>query len=195
MIEAILKLLAMILPWARDLLSRRQAGQHFDMIEANARLQGAMRKLRLETGAVRVLLLRSTNGGGIPDVGSSAWVEVVRESLGDEEDESLLDFKGPTDEVYCNLLRAISKSRVVELQTEDLAHSRLRTKYVADRIVRSYVFLVAIKPQSATYYISVNLRAEGIEKVDDVVRRAHIDDAIETIKDFFRDPNSHYYTQ
>lgn len=195
MVETILKLLALILPWARDLLSRRRATEHFDMIEANAKLQGVMRKLRLETGAVRVLLLRSTNGGGIPDVGSSAWVEVVRESLSDDEDDSLLDFKGPADEVYCELLRSISKAKVVELDTETLAHSRLRTKYLADRIVKSYVFLVAIKPKVATYYVSVNLRSDGLERIEEVVRRAHIDDEIETVKDFFRDPNSHYYTK
>ncbi len=128
---------------------------------AYAKIYPILTTMLHETGADRVALLKTTNGGGIPRPGSTLRSSVLAEVLGDKIDaiahtwqEQLLDRD------YVHMLSKLIGRGCTYTITEDLDDdSMLRILYEGNGIAFSKVVLIDTLPEMLIY-VSVNF-AEG----------------------------------
>ena len=184
MIEQVLKFLTAALPIVRKVLDRGRRVKHIEMLQAHEDLYRIMRDLRLDAEACRVLVLRSTNGGGIPDVGQRTWIEVVHESCADDIG-SMIDFRRRTDEFDAGLLRELVRTQVINIGVEDMPQGELLDRHTAEGFVRTYVFPIALDPKKATYYGSISFRDDPADEQEDSRRRVAIATGAQRIRDVF----------
>lgn len=119
--------------------------------------QSACSELLHKTRAVRVMLIRSENGGGIPQVGKPIYVSVVYEAVSEEVRSVIQRWQArPVDADYELVLRKVLAERSTHLASSDLKEgSVLRDIYESEGIVGSSIFLVAVSPGRAVLFLSL----------------------------------------
>ena len=111
--------------------------------------------MRLSTGASRVLMLSSSNGGTVPNIGTKTWVSVLHESV-DDSYTSVIDFKRRADESHINILNDVWSKGSMWLNVEDLGEkSSVRAKYESDGTKVVYFFMCAFDPSKETFFGTV----------------------------------------
>ena len=108
------------------------------------------------TRANRAVILKASNGGSIPRVGSTMYSSVVYEVFGEGQlPVSHMWEKQPLDEPYMRMLSDLLTTGKVTLHTDEMTKSSLlRDVYISQKVGSSYVYLVHKNPQSI-YYMSV----------------------------------------
>lgn len=98
----------------------------------------------------RVLLMVGSNCGGVPTP-SKAYKVIAR--LGWAEPPhpnplSFYDFELIVDSHYCVLLANMIRDGFVLIETATMPESMLKTYYIAEKVVQSYVFFLNIDPDN-----------------------------------------------
>lgn len=132
---------------------------------AYAKIYPVLTAMLYETGAARVVLLKTTNGGGIPKPGStlrsSALAEVVNHDI---EQVAQVWQNQLVDRDYVHMLSKLHLRSRTFMVTQDLDEdSLLRNLYKANGIAFSKILLVSVQPEMMIY-VSVNFK-EGTPEV------------------------------
>lgn len=111
-----------------------------------------------ESGAHRVLISRSENGGAVPTVGKDIYTTVVYEVF-DRELGSIKQFwqKQPLDEQYIQMLSQLVEEGHVTVITEKMAPSYKKDMYENDGVVRGEIYKIKTKP-GQLYYLSAHFK-------------------------------------
>lgn len=116
-------------------------------------------ELNLLAGRVdcdRVLLLASSNGGGIPDAGSPLTVSVLYEVIrGDGLQPIRLDWQSiPLDEAYISMLRELITSNAYYGGIDDLKKGMLKDLYISEGVTHFHIVPI-LRTEKKFYYLSV----------------------------------------
>lgn len=142
------------------------------------RLYRLLNAAMVEGGATRVMLIKATNGGGRPAVGSPVRITVLHEVY-DSASSSVADHwqRRRTDEAYSIVLARVIDENYVTVHTDRLPHGKLRTVYQAQGVESSTLEFVK-STKKAVYFLSANnardlaaLR-EQFDAIKDFLRRA-----------------------
>lgn len=162
-IEAIVGGLATILTvsftWWKKRQKARQAERFEQALIETAELKIEIAKkldeLKHSIKAPRVLLLKATNGGGLPNGEKPVYVTIYDE----HNDSSITNIRDkvqklPTDTAYNKMLLTILNKGCQFYETRDMEQGMLRTFYQGDGIICSYVQKVGTT-LTGFWYLSV----------------------------------------
>ena len=112
-------------------------------------------------GAVRVLLLRTENGGGIPGPERQVYSSAIHEvhAKGTEPVRERWQ-RIPVDESYAALIGQVVREGKVNLVTDEMPAGSLRDLYEAHGIARAYVRAISADEGGFTY-LSINCSTPG----------------------------------
>lgn len=153
-----------LLEWAREKRLRRAEVKAVSRIrrlyERREQVMAEVRSLVRDTRASRVLILRSENGGGIPQAGTPIHVSVVFEDRDGHLPSVRSDYQSrDVDGWYESLLAKVVGQGHVSLLTTDIDPSaELRDLYESDGITRSEIFRIGVSSGKAVLYMSMNFR-------------------------------------
>lgn len=161
-----------------------------------AALNQELFQLRRRTGAKRVVVMKLSNGGGVPRPGNTVYSSVVYESVADDAEslfsrwqEQLVD--GPYATMAAAVVGAGPKPTFVE--TARLLPCSLRSMYEADGIGGSLKFLLGHSPQNWTLYVSIQF---GVSELDangtlalDPQQLDRIREGVSRLRDIIREHN------
>jgi len=118
---------------------------------------GVLNELQSDLNAKKVLLLKVSNGGAVPNVSSPLFASVLYTTGSGELrttwNNQLVD--GP----YLEMLLSVARDDKVHLNTAELAPGILKNAYLSMNIGSSEVFRVLNRP-SAMFYISIIFEEE-----------------------------------
>ena len=133
-----------------------------------------LKQVVAEADAIRALLIRSQNGGGVPGPTSPATVTVLYDACA-KGTRSIVGAWNETraDHQYCDVLRRLAQNGRVHLVTEDMDAGDLKDLYERDGIKQSYVFRLGAT-ETQMVYLSINFGfAEKLEPAArDAMRQA-----------------------
>ena len=125
---------------------------------AMAELNSALNDLRAQTDACRAVILKSTNGGGIPSPGKGAYSSVVFESYNNAADRIRHLWQDiPVDSQYSQLLNDVYQQGTVRIETKQLPPGDLKDLYDASGVQKSVVCRIGCN-ELAMFYLSVNFK-------------------------------------
>ncbi|GJM44966.1 MAG: hypothetical protein DHS20C21_18080 [Gemmatimonadota bacterium] len=138
-----------ILSWRKSREQVRIRRVWASVVDTSNALRAAVNRC----GCCRVLLIESTNGGGVPGPTNPAKVTVLYDAT-DGKTRSIAGkwVEVKPDHQYSELLRDLSlDDGVVHLVTEDLEPGDLKTLYQADEVEQSYVYRLAATEREMIY--------------------------------------------
>lgn len=140
-----------------------------------------------DSNADRVLILKGSNGGGRPTIGSNLYVSVLHEM----SVKGIEQIKGQyqnilVDDAYIRLMQKLIETREIEIQTKELPeNSFVRLTYEKENLKHSYLY--EIKANANTYFFGSFSTKEtgGFSPSDKLAFRL----AIDKIKKIFENEN------
>ena len=138
-----------------------------------------MDELKSKAKCDRVLVITTTNGGGIPVPGANLYASILFETY----DKSLGTIKGSwqnrlIDEGYVKTLLSLEEHGLIVVETEKMADGILKDVYMTSGIVKSVIAKIK-STDKRYYYISCNFK-EDVS--DEVAIKVHVLDAVEKIR-------------
>jgi hypothetical protein len=185
-----------LLPVIQRRMQRREVEASKRGYEALANLWDTLEGMRHATGASRVLVLISGNGGDRTRPGVDVGVTAAYVTVGVGVRNVRRQFRSwPPDQPYTKLLARIAKSdgQVLELVTDHLETGALRDLYEVDGFVGSLVSLVTHIPQKRwMVYVSACFSpdvasAEGADLIVDAIQRDAFRGGVNQLKEIFND--------
>lgn len=129
-------------------------------IEKISKIYEVMNEIMVAADSSRVVLLRTTNGGGIPRPGCSLYSSIVYEVYSqDSEPIKLLWQSQLLDESYLDIISKTISKKEIAVRTKDLKHGMLKSLYEKRGVVKSYVYSIAELP-TEFLYLSVNIKSD-----------------------------------
>lgn len=127
---------------------------------AHSKLMNELNQVLLDSDACRVLLLKTSNGGGVPGPGATVRVTIESEACANMV-PSMMDWQArPMDQSYSRMIvRLITERRMVLRPSELPKGSELRNSYEANGVLSSWVFKVAVV-KGAFFFLSLNFTKE-----------------------------------
>ena len=115
-----------------------------------------LNEMMLEMGADRVVLLRSHNGGGKPQLGHALFSSVEYEAWGKGLRSIRRSWsKQRVDEVYIKMLRKLDESGYLDVYLETMPDGMLKELYFSNHVLASKVAKIH-ETKNDYFYISVN---------------------------------------
>ena len=130
--------------WKRN-KSANQDDLLVHLLEEHQRIQDILEQLKIDTGADRALILRASNGGGIPHLSGEIYSTVLWECTAGELERAKPVWSGRSvDHDYRQILANILQHGQITIKFEDLPEdSDLGLLYQAHGVRRSVAFKVA----------------------------------------------------
>lgn len=147
---------AIVLPLVEWWLARQKAGSVQLALQKVNEMYPVLHMWGQRLGASRVLLLKTSNGGGKPRPGHPLYSTICMESV----DPPLMPQTGGwdtqrLDEQYSRMLAALIQNKYVHLVTEKMPTGLLRDVYLPQGIVQSEVMALG-EGKKSFYYVSLN---------------------------------------
>lgn len=124
-----------------------------------AEMYRCLNEIVAESGASRAIVLKMTNGGGIPKIGHEIYSTAVYEVFAAHETAiTPLWEKQPADVAYVALLSdVLLKGHICIRRSELPRHSILRDVYTSQGTEMAHVYLIH-KTRDAVFYLSITFR-------------------------------------
>lgn len=119
-----------------------------------------------KTAFQRVLIFKTTNGGGMPHVGSNIYAKCLFEDYDPayfksvKEDYSRVE----ADRHYERLVVDVARHKRVEIKTRELPSGVLKDIYEAEGVAVSYVYFLH-QTKSEFYYMSIAIHREFVDRL------------------------------
>ena len=143
-----------------------------DVFEAIHKTYYVLMNLLKKSNAKRILLLKTTNGGGRPQLSRKLYVSVMYEVYDDPLGSVKSDWQEQElDPQYLDLLFQMNKEGKLVVETEDLPAGMLRNVYESQGIKQSYIYKI-VEREKEYIYISFNFidRYEADAKMNELFR-------------------------
>ncbi|PHN06170.1 hypothetical protein [Flavilitoribacter nigricans] len=131
------------LKWAKEIWQARRVRLHPTSAAAEFELgiEQLLEEALSSTNADRVLLLRTTNGGGPIKPGKPIYIEVYREKHTYAVRSVKADFQGvEMDTAYAEMIQQLIREQKISYRTEEMSKGNiLHDTYLADRIQESKI--------------------------------------------------------
>lgn len=141
--------------------------------------------LVLDSCISRVMIVRSTNGGGIPGPGCDVTLRTVNEVYKTEEDGETFStlWQDRRADQYCTgYLQTIARDGILHILASEIPdNATIRPVYEALNAYRSESYLIATR-KDALFYLSVTFCCDSELAMKD---KAVLDAAISNIRDLF----------
>lgn len=152
----------MFLQWAFDIAGKWIKTQQDNNVEnwlKNEQLYDLMDDLLGQTEAVRGLIIKSHNSGGIPAPGVKTYCSIIHSvGTGISRTAKLWDSM-LMDAIYARLVSRLLKEQSFVIVTNELQDSDLKTTYLSDNIQYSCVALLGSNKREV-HYISYNFQQD-----------------------------------
>ncbi len=123
------------------------------MVNVNASLTHVARN----TEACRVVLLRASNGGGIPRLGNPLYISAVAEYTDPDTNSFLTRWqRRETDPPLIQLLYKLSQNKNVHVSIEELSGS-LKDTYDVDKITDTYI-VELLTTERSLWFVAVDFK-------------------------------------
>lgn len=172
------------------ILSRRKEdgrGVLVRNLDAMSNMYSAMRAVLECSPAERFLIMRGSNGGGVPKPGSEFFITVMHEEHSDPDHAGLAKDrynKLMVDSQYIDMLREVAVKGDARIKTADLPPGMLRTFYDAEKVKYSEIYLLKLS-KTEIYYCSIAAYADV--NFDDPEMRSTIISNVGRIREIFRE--------
>jgi hypothetical protein len=157
----VLKELISIYIEKRKIQNRKESDEFGKAIDEISEAYELMNIILVESGAMRVKLLKTTNGGGIPRIGCNIYSSVVHEVFTGLQSEKYRWENQKIDKPYIDLISKIINNDCVELQYSTMETSLLKEIYRVNGVQKSIIFSVAQRP---TEFLYLSLNFEDAKK-------------------------------
>lgn len=131
------------------------------MLQNISSIYNEMSRLMRDTPACRAVLIKASNGGGIPKIGSPFYVSTVLETT-DKETPSVMErwSQRLVDESYIRIIIQLLANGTHIIRTKELPDCSLKDTYLSDDIDTSYIIKLHLTEKSL-WYLSLNFK-EGM---------------------------------
>jgi len=172
--------------WLSSLKHARLKRKHQAGLDNITRLYQILNKiLVLDDCVSRSMIVRSTNGGGIPGPGCTVTLSTVNEVYKTEESGESFStlWQDRQADQYCTAyLKTIAREGVLHLQASEIPEdATIRPVYEALNAYRSESYLIATR-KDAMFYLSITYCCSAELSVKD---KAILDAAVSEIRDLF----------
>jgi hypothetical protein len=152
----------LVVKWGMRMLEGRWLGHHLAVAEAVSSIHDELERCRNRTGASRVVLLKSEDGGGVPSADRAVRTTAMYDSVEDPLPAMARGWVAvPADGSYAQVLAQLVRSGQVPVLTADLPEgSPLRDKYEAEGVARALFQLVGAS-RKAVFYLVGDYTAEA----------------------------------
>ena len=153
--------------------ARREDKKAFTKVfNAIKTLYSTLMTMLRESKAHRVILLKTTNGGGKPRLTGKLYSSIMYEAF-ESPLRSIKDKweKQELDQAYMMMLFEMNKTGVLEVRTSEMQDGILKTLYTKDKIIKSLIYRIHER-ETEYIYLSVNFTEEEkeIPAISDVFR-------------------------
>lgn len=154
--------------------------------ERRAEVYEIMNKILQETHAKRILVLKTTNGGGRPKSGSHIYASVLYEDF-NPPFHSVVDMyqRIRVDKDYVKMLQHISHEGRRNLLISDMPPSLLRSIYMREGVALSQVYYLS-ENNTSFFYCSVATDEEGMSWMASDEEQIVINLLVGRLRDFFK---------
>lgn len=144
-----------------------------------------MNEISEKTLDTKVVILKASNGGGIPKPGSEMFLRVLYSEMKEgEETHSFERYDGlKLDGDYVDMLIDMQKNGLVTKEVENMQNSLLKRIYLAEGVVYSEIYFLA-NNKSEIYYCAINTHSKE-EKFTTPEKRIEIELAINNLRKIF----------
>lgn len=142
-------------------------------MEGRVDVRELINRILQRTNFGRVLIFKTTNGGGLPHVGSHIYAKCLFEDFDGHYFQSVKDdyARVEADQHYEKMIIELAKFKKVEIRTEAMPPGLLRDIYEREGVGLSIVYFLH-QTQNEFYYMSVAVHREQIHVItlDDVIK-------------------------
>lgn len=143
----------------RDWWRRRERGRK--AIEEHATIYDALTYLRHKIDATRVVVVRVSNGGGIPSAKTPLFSTALHEVTSDDAAPVKFHWQQlPLDEPYIRVLTTLHQQGEVEVDVDQIGPGTLRDIYDAAKVQTVYKYTLH-SDATALYYLSLQFAQDG----------------------------------
>ena len=137
-----------------------------DFIEDRADVRDYINKILQRTKFGRVLVFRTTNGGGIPHIGSPIYIKCLFEDFDGDYFTSVKDElnRVEADEHCEKIITSLAKHKKVEVLTKSLEPGLLRDIYESQGVVMSIIYFLH-QTKYEFYYMSVAVHRDRLGEI------------------------------
>lgn len=126
-----------------------------------------LHELMTMSGAVRAVILRTTNGGGVPRLGAPLYSSILYEAYRKPSRSIRKDWQNQQiDEQYSKMLTDICSGGTVEIIAENMSDGDLRTLYKSQGILGAFVGLISMEEKRLIYLSLEFAEKDDTEGVD-----------------------------
>lgn len=135
--------------------------------------------------APRALILKTENGGGIPQLGRALFSSVLYEAFTADSGSVRKGWqKEQIDEGYTGMLTDMVSKGIIVVKTASLPDGQLKTLYEAYKVTHSIVALIALE-ERRMIYLSVNLTEKSDMMVEDPEVTEKVRSSVNRLRNLF----------
>lgn len=132
----------------------RQLRSFAEQQEKWQQINNLCNELIAESTVERALVLRLTNGGGEPIVGTTYYVSVMASGMQDVKTHLVPEYKKlEVDDAYVAMIVGLKKMKRMLLLVDSMPHSLLRDLYNSEKVKYAEVYYLC-STSNATYFCS-----------------------------------------
>lgn len=139
----------------KKIQNRKESDEFGKAIESISEAYELMNTILVESGASRVALLKTTNGGGIPRIGCTIYSSIVHEVFTGATSDKYKWENQKVDKAYIDLISKVINNDSVEIDYSSMEQSLLKEVYRVSGVQKSIIFSVAQRP-TEFLYLSIN---------------------------------------
>jgi hypothetical protein len=138
-----------------------------------------------KTSGTRVVIMKASNGGGIPKPGSEMFLRILYSEVKEGEDDSNLEkYDGmKLDGDYVDMLIEMQKNGAISRVTDQMNNSLLKRIFLADGVKYTEIYYLS-NNKSELYYCAINT-TNLLEKFTEPEKRIQIELAINNLRKIF----------
>jgi len=139
----------------KKIQNRKESDEFGKAIESISEAYELMNTILVESGASRVALLKTTNGGGIPRIGCTIYSSIVHEVFTGATSDKYKWENQKVDKAYIDMISKVINNDSVEIDYNSMDQSLLKEIYRVSGVQKSIIFSVAQRP-TEFLYLSIN---------------------------------------